>query len=521
MFENECLECYNLNHKLDDSQHQITSLELQIRELKTELSKNSNIVTNYMQYKKENESLKKEIALIKQSNLNPHLNNQLAYDMEIMKKKFLIERDKNLSLKTLNMQLSSIAESHKIGVSNYDGKELNKEVAKLKKELSEKDRKVNDLSSMLERLKKNSSLTPVVGQKSKNYNESLEKMAGDSVFEDSQKEYFTENIGTIGNSTNNANNGNIGNGDKYNLILNSERSMENINGSNGFTSNYQKCKEMKNILEENEFLNRKYRKYKVKYIKFKSKYSEMKAMLSMLYSSGFPGFKGTRSKKLSTSQSNSNSEDEATLEENNKKTYKSEAKQVETSNINSNSSNNDILVYNKSKKNNDGAENSNAFLGLKRKSERVEIAKATANTKLDVKFSNKNKLNKKEVNAIVGDTSNKVNSKIEVESDLFENDNESDNDFEEPITNKELNNNTTTKDKSEKDTINLEKSNSNTSLKISISDFNKQNSNNDQSPEETQEVSNKLLNFFTKQKLQEQTTTKLTKQLSKEKSDKN
>jgi len=285
MFENECQECFKLNTKLEESHSKIEQLELTNMELKLEISKTSNIISNYLLYKKENESLKKEINILKQSTLNSVNNNQASYEMEIVKSKFLKEREKNLSLKALNVQLSSMIEESKTGG------ESKSDINKIKKELLEKEKKIGELSSLIEKLKKqqntqnnrDSSIT-----KKKNYDESLEKMAKDSplLSEYSHKDLMLENIISDKSNENNHNN------------------MINGNGNNK-----QKCDEMKSLLEENEFLNRKYRKYQIKYIKFKAKYTEMKNMLTLMSSStNLAGMKINKKSKSKREESSSSAE---------------------------------------------------------------------------------------------------------------------------------------------------------------------------------------------------------------------
>jgi len=143
----------------------------------------------------------------------------------------------------------------------------------LKKEIIYKERKINELNLTIDSLKNQN-----INLKSKANNESLEKIAKESADSPkSPKEFYFDNFIS----------------DKSN-----ENFISNVN-----VSNVQKCKEMKNILEENEFLNRKYRKYQIKYIKFKAKYSEMKNMISIISSGSSIGLIKNKSSRRSSSTS--------------------------------------------------------------------------------------------------------------------------------------------------------------------------------------------------------------------------
>lgn len=81
MFVNECIECYKLSVKLEECESKIGQLETSNLELKEEISKTSSIITNYINYKKENEALKKELSLLKNSSQNSVLNDQVSYEV--------------------------------------------------------------------------------------------------------------------------------------------------------------------------------------------------------------------------------------------------------------------------------------------------------------------------------------------------------------------------------------------------------------------------------------------------------
>lgn len=65
MFSRECNECNNLSKTLHEREANITTYKNNLFELKLKIIQSNDLINNYINYKKENENLKKEVAIAK------------------------------------------------------------------------------------------------------------------------------------------------------------------------------------------------------------------------------------------------------------------------------------------------------------------------------------------------------------------------------------------------------------------------------------------------------------------------
>lgn len=209
-----CNQCEKYKIELEGKNQEIAILKKNSLELKSQLFENNNLITAYIQMKTQYDSLMKENELLKKK--KDDTNDR--YQFEILKQKLIQKTNQNNGL------IAEVEELNK-AIENYKRKSqdnlLNTKENKLKRELSEKDKFINNQNLIIERLKNE--------KNQQNYN---------------LKAY---------------NNTNDGFGMEEENIYNNENQIK-----------------VTELLKEKAFLDEEYRKYKAKYIKYKYKYKEFR-----------------------------------------------------------------------------------------------------------------------------------------------------------------------------------------------------------------------------------------------------
>lgn len=207
-----CKECEKLKNELNEKNQRLNILTKNILELKSRLFESSNLISAYIQTKEQNDNLLKENEMLRKKKEE----NIEKYQLEILKQKILTKSQQIQDLKLAYEQTQSLLEQYK---KQCNDNSVNAKENKLKRELSEKDKYINNQNLIIERLK-------------------------------SEKLMIQSNI----NSNNN---------------LNFETfEIEEDNKENKF--------KLTELLKEKEFLEDKYREYREKYYKFKYKYKEFR-----------------------------------------------------------------------------------------------------------------------------------------------------------------------------------------------------------------------------------------------------
>ena len=233
----KCINCELYKKEIQEKDIKIKVLESNLLKIKSLLSESGSLIDGYNEIMEENKKLKNEIEKLK-DNINKTSNDN--YQFELLKGKMLRFQKENEKLR------SSIQfyESQK----NQNLKSKNSNEIKIKRELSLKDKEINQLNTVISILKLKHNEQQISNEEiMKNFN----KGNGDNII-DQDELYF------LNNNNNNINNDNITENDY----------RSNINTNNNI--------KMKDIFEEKEFLSEEYQKYKQKYIIYKFKYHEFK-----------------------------------------------------------------------------------------------------------------------------------------------------------------------------------------------------------------------------------------------------
>ena len=233
----KCINCELYKKEIQEKDIKIKVLESNLLKIKSLLSESGSLIDGYNEIMEENKQLKNEIEKLK-DNINKTSNDN--YQFELLKGKMLRFQKENEKLR------SSIQfyESQK----NQNLKSKNSNEIKIKRELSLKDKEINQLNTVISILKLKHNEQQISNEEiMKNFN----KGNGDNII-DQDELYF------LNNNNNNINNDNITENDY----------RSNINTNNNI--------KMKDIFEEKEFLSEEYQKYKQKYIIYKFKYHEFK-----------------------------------------------------------------------------------------------------------------------------------------------------------------------------------------------------------------------------------------------------
>ena len=233
----KCINCELYKKEIQEKDIKIKVLESNLLKIKSLLSESGSLIDGYNEIMEENKQLKNEIEKLK-DNINKTSNDN--YQFELLKGKMLRFQKENEKLR------SSIQfyESQK----NQNLKSKNSNEIKIKRELSLKDKEINQLNTVISILKLKHNEQQISNEEiMKNFN----KGNGDNIIDQDELLF-------LNNNNNNINNDNITENDY----------RSNINTNNNI--------KMKDIFEEKEFLSEEYQKYKQKYIIYKFKYHEFK-----------------------------------------------------------------------------------------------------------------------------------------------------------------------------------------------------------------------------------------------------
>ena len=251
--KNQCIQCEQYKKELQEKEDKIKILENNILKIKSLLSESGSLIDGYNEIMEENKNLKLEIEKLK-NDINIYNNNN--YQFEILKQKIIRYQQENQELKATKQ----FYESQKTpNIKNKDSNET-----KIKRELCQKDKEINQLNTIISLLK------------SHNNDEHLSN-------EDIIKKYSKSKVNN--NNINNINNNIIHN----NSIVDEDDTLffENDNNNNNNIYNHEMDFPNKNFVninnvkmidlyKEKEFLSDEYQKYKQKYIIYKFKYHEFK-----------------------------------------------------------------------------------------------------------------------------------------------------------------------------------------------------------------------------------------------------
>ena len=235
----KCINCELYKKEIQEKDNKIKILENNLLKIKSLLSESGSLIDGYNEIMEENKQLKNEIERLK-DNINKTSNDN--YQFDLLKGKMLRFQKENEKLRS-SIQFYESQKNQNLNIKNSNE-------IKIKRELSLKDKEINQLNTIISLLKLKHNEQNISNEEIiKNFN----KGNGDNII-DQDELYFLDN---------NKNNNNI----------NNDFTTENDYRSNINTNNNIK---MKDIFEEKEFLSEEYQKYKQKYIIYKFKYHEFK-----------------------------------------------------------------------------------------------------------------------------------------------------------------------------------------------------------------------------------------------------
>ena len=256
---NTCMQCELYKKELKEKDTKIKLLENNILKIKSLLSESGSLIDGYNEIMEENKNLKIEIDKLK-NEIN--LNNNNNYQFELLKQKMLRYQKENQDLKATKQFYESQKEK------NSNIKDVNE--TKIKRELSQKDKEINQLNTVIYLLKlhnndKNLSNEEIIKKYSKskisNHNDN------NSIIEDEEM-LFMENDNKLNSFNNNINE------------VDYKDNNNNFNINNITNNNFK----MIDIINEKEYLSGEYQKYKQKYIVYKFKYHEFKKTTKLFLS---------------------------------------------------------------------------------------------------------------------------------------------------------------------------------------------------------------------------------------------
>ena len=217
--QDNCPKCNKLKNDLEEKIKECEILKKNILVLKSQLFNTSNLISSYIQIKQENEKLKEDNKELKEKIEEAGDN----YQFKILKEKHLKLQEKYKELQIIYNQANLLLEQFQKNKSEGNSKSNEN---KLKRELSEKEKQINNQKLIISRLQDKTNL----------------KIDENGDFESYEvQNYFVNN--------------------------NNENNRENEIKIN-------------ELYKEKEFLENEYQKYKQKYIIYKSKYKEFKNNIS-------------------------------------------------------------------------------------------------------------------------------------------------------------------------------------------------------------------------------------------------
>ena len=148
--KNNCAKCNKIKNELEEKTKENETLKKNILLLKSQLFETSNLISYYIQLKKENEKLNEENKELKEKNEEIGDN----YQFQILKEKHLKLQKKYKELEIIYNQANSLLEQFQKNSS--EGNKTNEN--KLKRELSEKEKLINYQKLIISQLKDKTNL---------------------------------------------------------------------------------------------------------------------------------------------------------------------------------------------------------------------------------------------------------------------------------------------------------------------------------------------------------------------------
>ena len=240
--EIKCINCELYKKELQEKDAKIKILENNLLKIKSLLSESGSLIDGYNEIMEENKNLKLEIERLK-NNINKCSNEN--YQFDLLKGKMLRFQEENEKLR------ASIQFYESQKNQNLNSKNSNE--IKIKRELSLKDKEINQLNTVISILKLK-------------HNE--EKMSNDEILKNFNKGY----------------NNNILDKEEMNFLepnteFNNDNEYENNIYKNNINNNNYKINNNIKVIDlykENEYLGNQYNKYKTKYWIYKKRYKEFK-----------------------------------------------------------------------------------------------------------------------------------------------------------------------------------------------------------------------------------------------------
>ena len=266
---NTCMQCELYKKELKEKDTKIKLLENNILKIKSLLSESGSLIDGYNEIMEENKNLKIENEKLK-NDIN--LNNNNNYQFELLKQKMLRYQKENQDLKAIKQ----FYESQK--TENLNVKDANE--TKIKRELSQKDKEINQLNTVICLLKLHNNDQMLSNEEIiKKYSKSKMNNHNDNnnnIYDDDEM-LFMENDNKL-NSYNN--NNEVDYKDKNNNYNNNNNYKYNTNSIPNNNNNIK----MIDIINEKDFLSGEYQKYKQKYMVYKFKYHEFKKTTKLFLS---------------------------------------------------------------------------------------------------------------------------------------------------------------------------------------------------------------------------------------------
>ena len=238
--EIKCMNCELYKKELQEKEAKIKILENNLLKIKSLLSESGSLIDGYNEIMEENKNLKLEIERLK-NNINKNSNDN--YQFDLLKGKMLRFQEENEKLR------SSIQFYESQKNQNINSKNSNE--IKIKRELSLKDKEINQLNTVISILKLK-------------YNE--KNITNDEILKNFNKGNYDDNI--IDKEEINF----MGTNSEFN---NDNEYRYNINNNN-YNYKIDNNVKMIDLFKEKEYLGNEYNKYKTKYFIYKFKYHEFK-----------------------------------------------------------------------------------------------------------------------------------------------------------------------------------------------------------------------------------------------------
>ena len=235
---NKCPNCELYKKELEEKDKKIKILENNLLKIKSLLSESGSLIDGYNEIMEENKQLKEEIEKLK-NNINRTNNDN--YQFDLLKGKMLRFQQENEKLRS---SIQFYESQKNLSLNSKNSNEI-----KIKRELSLKDKEINQLNTVISILKlKHNEQKMSNDEIIKNFN----KGNGDKMIDQDELQF-------------------LGNNNNDSLDYNSENEFRN-----NINSNVNHKVKMIDIVKEKDFLSDQYNLYKQKYIIYKFKYHEFK-----------------------------------------------------------------------------------------------------------------------------------------------------------------------------------------------------------------------------------------------------